>query len=131
MIPVFPLEGGVEVGGLVVNTRGGAAVSDQRKWGNRWSRTIQTLPERVIYNIANGLIPLGSAELRLLQKIVVYNERGSHMYDHTYAASSSSIPLSGKCVKSWSYSHPATSASALPPDQTTARRGSSPCGDRR
>jgi hypothetical protein len=61
-----------------------APIGDQREGGRGTGRAAQALSERVIHNITHGLVPLGCAEFRLPKKIVVYDEGGSHMYEHIY-----------------------------------------------
>lgn len=69
----------------MVNALAGAAVSDQREWGGGRRLATQTLSESVIHNVAHSLVPLGGAEFRLPEEIIIYNECGSHTYEHTYA----------------------------------------------
>jgi hypothetical protein len=69
----------------VVNALARAAVSDQREWGGGGRRATQTLSQSAIHNVAHSLIPLSSAEFRLPKEIIIYNEGGSHTYEHIYA----------------------------------------------
>jgi hypothetical protein len=79
----------------VVEAFARAAVSDQREWGSGRGWAAQALAEGVIHNIAHGLVPLGCAEFRLTEEIVIYDEGCSHTYDHIYAMSlASSFALS-------------------------------------
>jgi len=69
----------------VVNALAGASVSDQRERSGGRSRTTQAFSESAVHNVAHSLIPLRSAEFRLPEEIVIYDEGGSHTYDHIYA----------------------------------------------
>jgi hypothetical protein len=74
----------------VVNTLARAAVSDQREWGGARRRATQALSQGAIHNVAHSLVPLSSAEFRLAKEIIIYNEGGSHTYEHIYAKPRSS-----------------------------------------
>jgi hypothetical protein len=71
----------------VVNAFARAAVSDQREWGSGRGWAAQALSEGIIHNVAHSLVPLGRAEFRLTEEIVIYDEGCSHTYDHIYAGS--------------------------------------------
>ena len=73
-----------------MNALAGAAVSDQREWGGGRRRATQTFSQGVIHNIAHSLVPLSSTEFRLPKEIIIYNEGGSHTYEHIDAERCSS-----------------------------------------
>jgi hypothetical protein len=70
-VPILLLEGDVKFGGLVLDTPAGAPVSNQRKRGRGTRRAAQALSQRVIHNVAHGLVPLGRTELRLPKELIV------------------------------------------------------------
>ena len=85
---VLLLQGGVEISRFMVNALARAAVGDKSKGCSRTYRASQAFSKSIIHNIADAQVPLGCPELCLPQEIIIDNEGGSHMYEHTYAQDS-------------------------------------------
>jgi hypothetical protein len=82
---VFDLKLGSKIDRLVAQLATRLAVGHERERRSRSRRLSKRLTERLVDNVADGEISLSRAPLGLAQELIVDDQGGPHIDDHTYA----------------------------------------------